>query len=138
MHAGAPCDYQVVLDAFRGPLDLLLYLVKREEVDILDIPIARVADQFKKYLDVLQLIDVERAGVWTLPTSAVRQKDGEVWCFVNDNGTARRRRLLIGLEGGGLVEVYMSEVKGEWAEPSGSETVVGSPAPALKDGDALN
>ncbi len=55
-------DYQVVLDTFRGPLDLLLYLVKREEVDILDIPIARIAEQFKQYLDVLTLIDVERAG----------------------------------------------------------------------------
>jgi segregation and condensation protein A len=52
----------VVLDTFRGPLDLLLYLVKRDEVDIRDIPIARVADQFKQYLDVLTLIDVERAG----------------------------------------------------------------------------
>lgn len=55
-------DYQVDLDVFQGPLDLLLYLVKREEVDIRDIPIARVAEQFKAYLDVLALIDVERAG----------------------------------------------------------------------------
>src|SRR5580692_4767873 len=55
-------DYQVDLDTFRGPLDLLLYLVKRDEVDIRDIMIARVAEQFKRYLDVLALIDVERAG----------------------------------------------------------------------------
>jgi segregation and condensation protein A len=55
-------DYQVDLDVFRGPLDLLLYLVKREEIDIRDIPIARVAEQFKAYLDVLRLIDVERVG----------------------------------------------------------------------------
>lgn len=55
-------DYQVDLDVFRGPLDLLLYLVKRSEVDICDIPIARVADQFRQYLELIQLIDVERAG----------------------------------------------------------------------------
>lgn len=55
-------DYQVDLDVFRGPLDLLLYLVKRDEVDIRDIPIARVAEQFKAHLDVLHLIDVERVG----------------------------------------------------------------------------
>ncbi len=55
-------DYLVNLDVFRGPLDLLLYLVKRDEVDIRDIPIARVARQFQEYLDVLALIDVERAG----------------------------------------------------------------------------
>jgi segregation and condensation protein A len=55
-------DYLVNLDVFRGPLDLLLYLVKRDEVDIRDIPIARVARQFQEYLDLLTLIDVERAG----------------------------------------------------------------------------
>jgi segregation and condensation protein A len=55
-------DYRVELENFRGPLDLLLYLVKRDEVDVRDIPIARVAEQFKQYLDVLTLIDVERAG----------------------------------------------------------------------------
>src|SRR5262245_41042566 len=43
-------DYQVNLETFRGPLDLLLYLVKRNEVDICDIPIARVAEQFLEYM----------------------------------------------------------------------------------------
>ncbi len=62
MTPAAPHEYQVDLDAFRGPMDLLLYLVKREEVDVRDIPVARVAEQFKQYLDVLSLIDVERAG----------------------------------------------------------------------------
>jgi segregation and condensation protein A len=55
-------DYQVELDIFRGPLDLLLYLVKRNEVDIRDIPIARIAEQFLGYLRVLEMIDVERVG----------------------------------------------------------------------------
>ena len=55
-------DYQVNLAVFRGPLDLLLFLVKREEIDIRDIPIARVADQFLDYIRVLKLIDVELAG----------------------------------------------------------------------------
>lgn len=62
MSAGSLADYQVVLDTFQGPLDLLLYLVKRDEIDVRDVPIARVADQFKRCLDVLTLIDVERAG----------------------------------------------------------------------------
>jgi segregation and condensation protein A len=55
-------EYQVDLDTFRGPMDLLLYLVKRDEVDVCDIPIARVAEQFLEYMRVLELIDVERAG----------------------------------------------------------------------------
>lgn len=55
-------DYQVDLDTFHGPLDLLLHLVKRNEVDVYDIPIAKVAEQFLDYLRVLELVDVERAG----------------------------------------------------------------------------
>jgi len=55
-------DYLVDLDGFHGPLDLLLFLVKRNEVDITDIPIARIADQFQEYLRVMEMIDVERAG----------------------------------------------------------------------------
>jgi segregation and condensation protein A len=55
-------DYQVDLDIFHGPMDLLLYLVKRDEIDLRDLPIARVAEQFKEYLDVLTVIDVDRVG----------------------------------------------------------------------------
>src|SRR4051812_13180458 len=55
-------DYQVELETFRGPLDLLLYLVKHHEVDICDIPIARVTEQYFEYLQLAQMIDVENAG----------------------------------------------------------------------------
>jgi len=55
-------DYRVELDNFRGPMDLLLWLVKHNEVDIYDIPIATILEQFNAYLDVIQWIDVELAG----------------------------------------------------------------------------
>src|SRR5271167_1817063 len=55
-------EYQVELESFRGPLDLLLYLVKHNEVDICDIPIARVLEQFQAYLDIMTVLDVERVG----------------------------------------------------------------------------
>jgi len=55
-------SYTVALDAFHGPLDLLLYLVKRDEVDVLDIPIARLADQFLAYLHAVRDLDIEFAG----------------------------------------------------------------------------
>jgi len=55
-------DYLVELETFHGPLDLLLFLVKRNEVDIRDIPIARIAEQFIDYMNVLQIINVEGAG----------------------------------------------------------------------------
>src|SRR5262245_60613315 len=54
--------YTVALDAFHGPLDLLLYLVKKHEVDVLDVPIAKIADQFRDYLQGLRELDVEFAG----------------------------------------------------------------------------
>lgn len=54
--------YQVALDTFHGPLDLLLYLVKRDEVDILDIRIAEMTAQFLEYLRVVKELDVEAAG----------------------------------------------------------------------------
>jgi segregation and condensation protein A len=55
-------EYNVELETFRGPLDLLLFLVKRHEIDICDIPIAQVAEKFLEYLNLIQLIDVEWAG----------------------------------------------------------------------------
>ena len=55
-------QYTVELDAFHGPLDLLLYLVKRDEVDILDVPITRLAEQFLEFLSLMKELDVELAG----------------------------------------------------------------------------
>ena len=55
-------SYQVALDTFHGPLDLLLYLVKRNEVDVLDVPVGQLADQFLEYMRALPAIDVELAG----------------------------------------------------------------------------
>jgi segregation and condensation protein A len=55
-------DYRVSLDAFEGPLDLLLYLIRRVEVDVQDIPIARIADQYLAFLRQVDDIDVELAG----------------------------------------------------------------------------
>ncbi len=55
-------DYKVEIETFHGPLDLLLFLVKRNEVAICDIPIAKIAAQFLDYLNLLQMIDVEWAG----------------------------------------------------------------------------
>jgi segregation and condensation protein A len=52
-------DFRVQLDAFSGPLDLLLYLVRKHELDIIDIPVARVADQYLEFVDVLEQIDVD-------------------------------------------------------------------------------
>ena len=55
-------DYRVNLDIFAGPLDLLLYLVRKEEVDIYDIPLAKITDQYLRYLEILKQLDIDLAG----------------------------------------------------------------------------
>jgi len=55
-------QYRVNLDIFAGPLDLLLYLVRKDEVDIYDIPIRTVTGEYIKYIDMLKLFDIELAG----------------------------------------------------------------------------
>ncbi len=59
-------SYQVQLDMFSGPLDLLLYLIKQEEVDIYDIPIARITRQYLKYIEQMQTLNLEVAGEFIL------------------------------------------------------------------------
>ncbi len=50
-------DYHVQLDIYNGPLDLLLFLIRKEEVDIYDIPIAKIADQYLEYVNLLKEMD---------------------------------------------------------------------------------
>jgi segregation and condensation protein A len=54
-------SFRVDLDIFRGPMDLLLYLVRKHELDTADIPIALITTQFLQYLEVLELLDVNAA-----------------------------------------------------------------------------
>ena len=55
-------SYRVKLDIFEGPLDLLLHLVKKNEVELSDIPVATITDQYLAYLDLLQQLDLDVAG----------------------------------------------------------------------------
>ena len=52
-------DYRVALDVYHGPVDLLLFLIKREEIDIFDIPISRITEQYLQYVRLLKQIDPE-------------------------------------------------------------------------------
>ncbi|MDB6058920.1 MAG: scpA, partial [Verrucomicrobiales bacterium] len=55
-------EYKVQFEVFEGPLDLLLYLIKKEEVDIYEVNLTKLATQFIEYLDVMRLLDLEFAG----------------------------------------------------------------------------
>jgi segregation and condensation protein A len=55
-------EYKVKFDVFEGPLDLLLYLIRKEEVDIYEVNLTRLAGQFIEYIETMRLLDLEMAG----------------------------------------------------------------------------
>jgi len=66
-------DYQVKLEVFEGPLDLLLHLIKKDEVDIYDIPIATITQQYLSYLDLMQTLNLEVAGEFLVMAATLIQ-----------------------------------------------------------------
>lgn len=63
--------YKVKLDIFEGPLDLLLYLIKKNEIDIYDIPIAIITEQYLQYLDLLKVLNLDIAGEFLVMASTL-------------------------------------------------------------------
>lgn len=61
-----PHALQVFLEAFEGPLDLLLYLIRRQNLDILDIPIAEITRQYVQYIELMKELQLELAGEYLL------------------------------------------------------------------------
>ncbi len=61
-----PDALQIFLEAFEGPLDLLLYLIRRQNLDILDIPIAEITRQYMQYIELMQDVQLELAGEYLL------------------------------------------------------------------------
>jgi segregation and condensation protein A len=61
-----PQALEVFLEAFEGPLDLLLYLIRRQNIDVLDIPIADITRQYMEYIQLMQELDLELAGEYLL------------------------------------------------------------------------
>ncbi len=55
-------QYKVELEVFEGPLDLLLYLIKKDEVDVYDIPVGRITNQYMEYLKLMEMLDLNIAG----------------------------------------------------------------------------
>jgi segregation and condensation protein A len=64
-------EYKVQFEVFEGPLDLLLYLIKKEEVDIYEVNLTRLATQFIEYIDVMRLLDLDIAGEFLIMASTL-------------------------------------------------------------------
>jgi len=63
--------YKIKLDQFEGPLDLLLFFIKRDELNIYDIPISRITKEFLEYVNLIKLLDLEVAGDFILMASTL-------------------------------------------------------------------
>ncbi|MGV6814106.1 MAG: segregation and condensation protein A, partial [Phycisphaerales bacterium] len=65
--------YRVELEGFEGPMDLLLYLIRKHEVDIHDIPLSMITEQYISYLDDLDRIDIDVAGEFLVMASTLME-----------------------------------------------------------------
>jgi segregation and condensation protein A len=68
-----PQALEVFLEAFEGPLDLLLYLIRRQNLDILDIPIAEITRQYTRYIELMQVLQLELAGEYLLMAATLAE-----------------------------------------------------------------
>lgn len=68
-----PQALEVFLEAFEGPLDLLLYLIRRQGLDILDIPIAEITRQYMRYIELMQVLQLELAGEYLLMAATLAE-----------------------------------------------------------------
>jgi segregation and condensation protein A len=67
----SPDAYQVKLDAFEGPLDLLLYLIRKSELNIYDIPISLITEQYLHYIELMQELNLDVAGEFLVMASTL-------------------------------------------------------------------
>jgi segregation and condensation protein A len=68
-----PQALEVILEAFEGPLDLLLYLIRRQNLDILDIPIAEITRQYMTYIELMQDLQLELAGEYMVMAATLAE-----------------------------------------------------------------
>ena len=66
-------SYKLKLDLFEGPLDLLLYLVKKNDIDITNIPIAQITDQYMEYIEMMKMLDLDKVGDFLVMAATLMQ-----------------------------------------------------------------
>ena len=86
-----PDALEVILEAFEGPLDLLLYLIRRQNLDILDIPVAEITRQYVDYIEVLQDLRFELAAEYLVMAAILAEIKSRMLLPRADAGGRRRR-----------------------------------------------
>ena len=66
-------NYKIHLEKFEGPLDLLLYLIKKNDIDICDIPIAIITDQYMEYIEMMKMLDLDVVGDFLVMAASLMQ-----------------------------------------------------------------
>lgn len=77
--------YEIKLDIFEGPLDLLLYLIRKNEIDIYNIPIALITEQYLEYLDIMKSLNLDLAGEYLLLASTLLHIKSKMLLPIQDN-----------------------------------------------------
>ena len=77
--------YEIKLDIFEGPLDLLLYLIRKNEIDIYNIPIALITEQYLEYLDMMKSLNLDLAGEYLLLASTLIHIKSKMLLPTQDN-----------------------------------------------------
>jgi segregation and condensation protein A len=77
--------YEIKLDIFQGPLDLLLYLIKKNEIDIYNIPIAVITEQYLEYIDVMKSLNLDVAGEYLVMASTLIHIKSKLLLPVHDD-----------------------------------------------------
>ncbi len=84
MDEGTP--YKVKLDVFEGPLDLLLYLIRKNQIDIYDIPIAEITQQYLDMLDLMRALNLDVAGEFLVMAATLTHIKSKMLLPVSQNG----------------------------------------------------
>lgn len=80
--------YKIKLPIFEGPFDLLLYFIKRDELNIYDIPISKITEEFLEYIRIMKLLDLDLAGEFIVMSSTLMQIKSQMLLprFEDENG----------------------------------------------------
>ena len=84
-------DYKVKLEVFEGPLDLLLYLIKQDEIDIYDISLERITSQYLEYLQAFKELNIELAGEFIVMAANLIYSEEPKPAAARSTASGRRR-----------------------------------------------
>ena len=88
-------DYKVKLEVFEGPLDLLLYLIKRDEIDIYDISLERITKQYLEYLQAFKELNIDIAGEFiVMAANLIYLKSRSLYRWISSLRMKKRRKMI--------------------------------------------